>query len=75
MHWLVCQVNTTIRCKHINLLEKKPGAVSGCETKVIYVHMLSRVGNFHEQSTMHNICVMWAKFNDILSDAVAKVTS
>ena len=40
VNWFVGQINTILRCKRIDLLEKKPGAVAGCLMKVIYVRMI-----------------------------------
>ena len=61
-----------IRHKHITLLDSKPGAVSG-STKIIFVKMICRIGNFNEQSTTYAVCGLRNKFNDALNDAVAKI--
>ena len=65
--------STGIKKKAIHLLEKKPGAVTGCPTTPIFVKMLRRIGHFNEKSKMAKICALRAKFNDALNDAVAKV--
>ena len=71
--WLVRQINTVIMHKCVDLLEKKPGAVSGVATTVIYVRMLKRIGKFHAKSKINGICALCAKFNDALNDEVAKI--
>ena len=71
--WVVRQITTIIRRKKTDLLEKRPGVVSGFHTKIICVCILHHVGHFHEESKIHNICQLRAKFNDALNDAVAKV--
>ena len=70
--WFVRQINNTVQRKKIDLLDKKPGAVSG-STKIIFVKMIHRVGSFHDGSVMHGICNLRSKFNDSLNDVVAKV--
>ena len=40
VNWFVRQINTILRRKRIDLLEKKPGAGPGCLMKVIYVRMI-----------------------------------
>ena len=73
VRWLVRQIVTTIRRKKTDLLEKRPGAVSRFSTKIIFMRMLRRVGHFPEESKIHNICQLRAKFNDALNDTIAKV--
>ena len=73
VRWLVHQVQLVLRRKRIDLLEKKPGAVTGCPTTTIFVKILRRIGHFNEKSRMAKICALRAKFNDALNDAVAKV--
>ena len=73
VRWVVRQISTAIRRKKADLLEKFPGAISGLETKVIYVRMLRRIGKYHEESSMYNINLLRLKFNDALNDAAAKV--
>ena len=71
VNWFVCQINTILRCKRIDLLEKKPGTVAGCLTKVIYVCMIRRIGRFNPKITaVHDL---QAKYNDALNNSVAKV--
>ena len=40
VNWFVCQINTILKHKRIDLLEKKPGAVARCLMNVIYVCMI-----------------------------------
>ena len=47
---MVRQVNTVIRCKRVSLFEKKPGALSGFSTKVIFVKMICRIGTFKRKT-------------------------
>ena len=47
------------------------GAISGINTKIIFVKMLRRVGKFNDK--VGHFCSYCAKFNDALNDAVAKV--
>ena len=56
------------------MIDKRPGLVpNNYQTKIIFVKMLKRVGKFHPDSRMFQICNLRAKFNDSLNDAVAKV--
>ena len=71
--WLLRQINTAIRRKRLDLLQKRPGALSGYATKVVHVRMLCRVGMFHEQSRIHNILQLRPKYNDQLNDEAAKL--
>ena len=71
--WLVKQISNVIRRKRIDLYEKKPGAVAGYHTKIIYVKMIHRVGNIHDSSALGMACALRPKFNDSLNDAVAKM--
>ena len=71
INWFVCQINTIIRRKRIEILEKKPGAISGCITKVIYVHMIHRIGSF--DSHTESVNNLRSKFNDALNFSAAKV--
>ena len=56
-----------------DLLEKKPGAITGFSPKIIFVKMIHRVGHFHPDSKMFNISKFRPKFNDSLNDAIAKI--
>ena len=72
--WFVRQTHMIIRRKHMSLYEKKPGAVAGTSgTKIIFVRMLCRQGNFNPNSKIANILALRAKYNDALNDAVAKI--
>ena len=55
----------------MELLEKRPGAISGCLTKMVFVRMLHPVGSFDEHTTLVNN--VRAKFNDALNDSAANV--
>ena len=72
VNYFVRQVDILVCRRHLSLLEKKPGVVSGYATKIIYVKMLRRIGKFHQSSRMSGICELRSKFNDALNDAVAK---
>ena len=67
------QVYTIIRRKRLDLYDKRPGAVAGNHTKIIFVRMLRRIGHFHENSWMNAIHHLRPRFNDALNDAVAKI--
>ena len=71
--WLVKQISNVIRRKRIDLYEKKPGAVAGYHTKIIYVKMIRRVGKIHDSSALGAACTLRPKFNDSLNDAVVKM--
>ena len=71
--WLVKQISNVIHRKRIDLYEKKPGAVAGYHTKIIYVKMICRVGKIHDNSALGAVCALRPKFNDSLNDAVAKM--
>ena len=52
--WFVCQVDMIVRRKKMELLEKKPGTLSGGGLpKLIFVRMLRRVGKFHPDWRMY----------------------
>ena len=72
-NWLVRKINTKIRRKRSDILEVKPGAVYGCETSIIFVKMIRRIGSFNENSVTGAVFSLRNKFNDALNDAVAKV--
>ena len=55
----------------MELLEKRPGAISGCLTKVVFVRMLCPVGSFDEHTTLVNN--LRAKCNNALNDSAANV--
>ena len=48
------------------------GAVHGDDPKIIFVTMIQRVDRYPEGSEMANICILRAKFNDLLNDAAAR---
>ena len=70
----VRQINTIVRRKRVDLLAKKPGAVSGYCTTIIFLRMIRRVGSFHEDSKMYQVNSFRHRFNDCLNDAVAKIS-
>ena len=47
--------------------------MSGYSTKIIFIKMLRCIGNFFDQSSIAKVCNLYAKFNDSLNDAVAKL--
>ena len=54
-------------------MEKWPGSLMGLSPKLIFVRMLRRIGSFKENTKMHQICELHAKFNDALNDEVSKI--
>ena len=73
IYWMVPQINSIVRHKHLDLLDKKPGSLSGFTTHIIFVRMLRCIGSFRPGSTLQAICDKRAKLNDALNDAVAKI--
>ena len=71
--WVIRQINLVVRRKRIDLLDRKPGALSGVQTSIVFVRMLRRIGSFQPGSKMEGVCSLLAKFNDSLNDAVAKI--
>ena len=72
VNWLMRQVDIYVRRKHLQISEKKPGAVCAEDPVVIYVNMIPRVDRFHEDSKMGRICSYGMKFSEILNEAVAR---
>ena len=70
--YLVRQIDVTLRRCRMNLLEKNPRAVTNLTTKVIYVRMLRRIGNY-KTARLRETFELRSKFNDALNDAGAKV--
>ena len=73
VNWFVHQINVVVCHKRMYLLEKKPGAISGFTTKIIFLHMLRRIGSFKENSKMDLFTSLKPKVNDSLNDAVVKI--
>ena len=73
IYWMVRQINSIVRRKRLDLLDKKPGSLSGFTTHIIFVRMLRCLGSFRPGSTLQAICDKRAKLNDALNDAVAKI--
>ena len=71
-NWFVCQINSVIRRKKIDLYDCKPGALSGFSTRIIFGRMIRRIGNFSNKKTAL-LCSLRPRFNDSLNDAVAKI--
>ena len=71
--WFVRQLDTIIRQRRVDFLDKHPGAVAGFTTKIIFVRMVRRIGFFNENSKMASICRARPKFNDALNDSCAKI--
>ena len=71
--WLTRQLNTIIRWKRIELLEKKPGALSGFHTKIIFIHMLRRISKMHDDAKISKVYALHPKFNNALNDCAAKL--
>ena len=71
--WLVRQVNTVIRRKCIDILEKKLGTISGFATKIIFVKMLRWIGRYNDTAKADVFQTLRLKWNDALNDAVAKI--
>ena len=73
LDWFVHQIHTIVCRKRIDLYDCKPGAISGVNTKIIFVKMLRRIGKFHDKSQIGTVCSYRAKFNDALNDAAARM--
>ena len=72
--WFVRQIDSIMRRKRLDFLEKKPGAFTGfLSTKVIYVRMLRRIGSFNSGSKTAGVMELRPKFNDVLNDELAKL--
>ena len=71
-YWLVRKIDVTVRRRKLDLLEKKPGVLSGFTPTIIFVKMLQRAVTFSEESTKYAIQKLRPKFNDALNDATSK---
>ena len=71
--WLTKQIDIAVRCKRLQILDKKPGAIYHDDSKVIYVETLRRVDHYAAGSLMEGVCTLRTKFNKILNKAAAKV--
>ena len=72
VRWFVRQIDLLIRRKKLDLLSKKPGALTGYAPKVIFIRMLRRAGRFRSES-LNQLYDLRPKYNDALNDSVAKV--
>ena len=71
--WCVQQINMIIRRKRLDLLEKRPGAIAGHATTIIFVRMMRRIGNHKIDSKTGRVLEMRSKFNDALNNSVGKI--
>ena len=70
---LIKNVDVTIRCKCLQLLERCPGAVlDEYQPTIIYVTMIHQVEHYHKVSLLAKICSLGNKFNDLLNNYAAK---
>ena len=53
--WIVHQMNNVVPHKQLDLWEKKPGALSGFATNIIFVKMIRRIGKFNPESRNHTV--------------------
>ena len=72
VNWLTRQIDIFIRRKRLQIMEKKPGAVTGNNPKVIYVTMIRHQERFSRSSRMASICTFRRKFNEMLNEAAAR---
>ena len=71
--WLTKQAGILTRRKRLQILEKKPGAITNAEDpKIIFTTMIRRAEFYPVGSKMEVVCSLRSKFNEILSAAVAK---
>ena len=70
--WFVQKIDVKIRRRRLDMLEHKPGALTGFFTKIIFIKMVRRWCTFSEESRKFAVHQLRAKFNDALNDAVAK---
>ena len=73
LKWLTGQIDMHIRCKRLELLDKRPGAVYASDPKIIYVKMLRRPDTFTQESQLDVLFSARSKFNKFLCSAVANV--
>ena len=71
--WVVHQISMVVHHKWVDLLEKKPGSLSGLSTSIIFTRMLCRVGSYHPDSCLAATLALKNRFNDVLNDATAKI--
>ena len=71
--WTVRQINLIIHRKWVDLLDKKPGSLSGLSTSIVFIRMLKLIGSFQPGSRLQGIFNLRAKFNNSLNDAVVKI--
>ena len=72
VNWITRQYDIMIHREQLQIVEKKPGAVTRDDPIVIYTSMIHRVEIFHQDTQIASICKMRLKFNDILNEAVAR---
>ena len=73
VRYLVRHIDTILKRKKLDFMNKKPGSVNGFVTTIIYVRMLRRIGSYGPTSKITKICEYRANYNNFLNDAVAKV--
>ena len=67
--WLFKQIEIMIRCRRMELSDKKPGVVYSNDPRVVLVDMIPRPHVFPQNSIMQGVMSMQQKFNSVLSDA------
>ena len=72
VNWIGRQIDIMIRCKRLQLSEKRPGAVNQHDPTVILVTMLRRALSFQERSRMADVCKLRIKFNELLNEKAAR---
>ena len=71
--WIMKQANILVHRKRLQILAKKPGALSNkSDPNIIFTRMLKRADFYPIGSKMESVCSLRGKFNEILSQAVAK---
>ena len=72
VNWLTQQIDICVRRKHLQILERKPGAIFGKEPTIIYVQMSRKIASFKPGSKAEIKVNLMSKFNGILNEAVAR---
>ena len=70
LRWLMRQVNTYIKRKCLEILDKKPGAIYGGDPKIIYISVIKQAIVFPRESRMESVVALCHKFNKILNEEV-----
>ena len=72
VNWLTRQCEIVIRRKQLQIMEKKPGAITEKQPVLIYATMLRQLEQFQHNSKLAAVCSMRNKFNEILNEAIVR---